>query len=229
MKTGGFIFGRFDKDFWACLVRRAGADFGPSIALILAGVPIALDYGRTGRVDLLLGGLLVSLMGLALADLVAGTHLLSRATVRATPFLRALHPRVPLALIGLATTFTLLIGEVFVFVQRHPLTPAGCLDPCVWADVTADPSFLKILATAFLFPAASAMNLPGVHDRLARSLSVLEIKCLQNLCGLGGAALIGMFGLIIGAFSAVAFGVLCGYAHLMSFFIRSAALEPRSA
>ncbi len=229
MKAVRFGFGRFDKDLWARGARRAGADFGPSIALILAGVPIALDYGRTGRVDLLLGGLLVSLMGLALADLVAGTHIFSRATVCATPFLRHLHPRVPLAVIGLATTFTLLIGESLVVAQRYPLTSVRCLEPCVWADVIADPSFLKILATAFLFPAASAMNLPVVHDRLARSLSTLEIKCLQNLCGLGGAALIGMFGSIIGAFSAVAFGVLCGYAHLTSFFIRSGALEPKSA
>lgn len=210
------------RDAW----RRFLSDYGPSVALLLAGFPIALDYGWTGRIDLLMGGILVSLMGVALADLVAGTHFLARGFGCVFAFFGPLHPRLPLALIGLATTFTLLAGELVVFARRYPLDPSSCLDPCALETLSTDPSFLKILATAFLFPAASTMNLPIVHDRLSRSLSGLEIKCLQNMFGLGGAVLIGIFGLMIGAFSAVAFGILCGFAHLMSFSVRSAALEP---
>lgn len=214
------------KGFGGGRWRPVVSDYGPSLALILAGIPIALDYGRTGRMDLLLGGVLVCLMGIALADLVSGAHFLARGAGRVLSFLSPVHPRIPLALVGLATTFTLLAGELVVFLQRHPVDAASCLDPCVLGAMSADPSFLKILATAFLFPAASTLNLPSVHDRLSRSLSPLEIKCLQNMFGLGGAALIGIFGLMIGAFSALAFGILCGAAHLMSFSVRTQGLEP---
>lgn len=217
------------KFFWESHGRRSAADFGPSIALFLAGIPIALDYGRTGRTDLLIGGLLVSLMGLSLADYVSGWNILSRTFSHLTPTANPIHHRVPLAIIGLATTFTLLIGESFQFIARHPLTPALYQDPDTIRILTQDPSFLKILATAFFFPAASFINLPTVHHRLEKTLSGMEIKCIQNLCGLTGASLIGMFGLMIGAVSALSFGVLCGFAHLMSFFIRSHHLEKAPA
>lgn len=212
------------KSFWHNKARRPAADFGPSLALFLAGIPIALDYARTGRLDLLIGGCLVSMMGIALADHVAGHHVLARMAERLFPFGLKVPDKIPLALIGLATTVTLCAGETARFLTRHPLTES--LDALPVREMTADPSFLKILATAFFFPAASLMNLPSVHRRLETSLSSLEIKCIQNLCGLGGASLIGMFGLMIGAASALSFGILCGFAHLMSFSIRSSALEP---
>lgn len=213
------------RSFWHNRARHPAADFAPPLALFFAGIPIALDYGRTGRIDLLLGGVLVSMMGVALADHVAGRHLFSRLAERLLPFVRTVPDKLPLALIGLATTFTLFVGETLCFLTRHPAVFSQEITPYLLRDMTMDPSFLKILATGFFFPAASLMNLPRLHARLEKELSGLEIKCIQNLCGLGGASLIGMFGLMIGAVSALSFGILCGFAHLASFSIRSSHLE----
>lgn len=205
--------------------RRAAVDFGPSVALVLAGLPIALDFGQTGRLDLLIGGIFVTLMGLVRADFISGRHLLARGVKRAFPFSGDLHPKLPLALIGLSTTFILFVGESVQLLGRHGPESMSCPQGCALDAVAGDPSSLKILATALFFPLASAMNLPPVHDRLERSLSGVEIKRLQSFCSLIGAALIGVFGLIIGAFSAVFFGSLCGFANLVCFCLHSSPRE----
>lgn len=202
------------------------SEYGPSAGLFFAGFPIALDYGRTGRIDLLLGGLFVSLFGVVLADHVSGNHVFPALLRRVLGGKIAVHDKLPLALIGLATTFTLCIGETLRFIGRHGASLSECLEPCALEDMARDPSALKILATALLFPAASLINIPSVHDRLERFFaSTLHIKCLQNVLAGSGSVLIGLFGVFVHAFSAVTFGVLCGGAHLISLSIRSRTLR----
>lgn len=202
------------------------SEYGPSAGLFFAGFPIVFDYGRTGRIDLLLGGLFVSLFGVVLADHVSGHHVFPALLRRAVGERFAVHDKLPLVMIGLSTTFTLCVGETLRFIGRHGASLSDCLDPCALEDMARDPSTLKILATALLFPAASLINIPSVHDRLERFFaSTLHIKCLQNVLAGGGSVLIGLFGLFVHAFSAMTFGALCGGAHLISLTIRSHALR----
>lgn len=202
------------------------SEYGPSAGLFFAGFPIVFDYGRTGRIDLLLGGLFVSLFGVILADHISGHHVFPAMLRRVLGGRFPVHDKLPLVMIGLSTTFTLCIGESLRFIGRHGADLADCVEPCALEDMARDPSTLKILATALLFPAASLINIPSVHGRLERFFnSTLHIKCLQNVLAGSGSVLIGLFGVFVHAFSAMTFGALCGGAHLISFTIRSHALR----
>lgn len=210
---------------WRARVGSALSDYGPSAGLFIAGFPIVFDYGRTERLDLLLGGVLVSLLGIVLADHVSGSHFSPALLRRALGGRIRVYDKFPLVAVGLATAFTLCTGEAMQWMARHGASLEQCLDPCTFEEMVYDPSALKIVATAFLFPAASLINIPGVHARLERLLTSLHIKCLQNILSGGGSVLIGAFGLFVHAFSAIAFGVLCGSAHLIALIIRSYALH----
>lgn len=205
------------------------SDYGPATGLFLAGFPIAFDYGATGRIDLLLGGMLVSLFGLVLADHVLGHNVFPALVRRALGGGASPGDRTLVALTGLATTLTLCLGEAAALVARHGIGLSDCLEPCTLEEVVRDPSALKILATALLFPAASMMNFPAVHGRMVRRASPLHVKCLQNALSGSGSVLIGLFGLFANAFSAVLFGALCGAAHAAALAIRSHALRRAAA
>lgn len=207
--------------------RLAGflSDYGPAFGLFLTGFPIAFDYGRTGRIDLLLGGMLVSLLGIVIADHISGHDVFASLVRRGFKGMASIEGRTLVALTGLATAFTLCLGEAAALVARHDIGLADCLAPCVIGDVAQDPSALKIAATALLFPAASLMNFPAVHGRIAPRLSALHIKCLQNVLSGSGSIFIGLFGVFMHAFSAMAFGALCGAAHLIALGIRAHALR----
>lgn len=138
------------------------SSYVPASGLAIMGVHIASGYAQTGRMDLLVGGSLLALLGVGIADITSGNNYLSKAfNWMAAPFNKQkdLISQVDvLTISGVGSCLVLGGGEIAAYLQ-------AVADPS-FIDFTKSASFPKVVANVLPFMAVSLAEMPAVAKDL---------------------------------------------------------------
>ncbi|NBX65583.1 MAG: hypothetical protein EBQ96_01130 [Proteobacteria bacterium] len=162
------------------------------------GMQVAYGYVPTGRLDLLMGGSLLVLLGVAIADISFGKNHLSRIFSRALSVaarnpVQISQPTI-LAAAGIASCLVLAGGEIANYLSQTGVTLRELTTSTdSWGKFVASASYPKIMANIAPFLAASAIDIPAVRNTMDRVLEPVNTSLIQNGLGVAGATMIGVF------------------------------------
>ncbi len=194
--------------------------YGPGMALAAGGLFVAHDYLPTGRLDLLLGGLALSALGVMIAD-VSGPNFISRHLLRGRFDIGNL-----MGLTGLFSVAALGGGEAAHLAAHYGLDPANPLQGEALTNIIQDPGIYKVAANFTVYTAVSLMDFPRVARWAQNHIAEKDYRLTQTALSFIGAVMIGHFGAEGRIFSARMFGKMNSFANLYSFAAKKHALPP---
>ncbi len=175
---------------------------GPAGLLVMGGI-VANDFSTTGRVDLLVGGSLMVLLGAGIVDINAGKNYLSRAFSKVASFVTQKSVTISqpfiLAASGLASCIVLGGGEFANFLRTSGVTISDLIqNKQALQDFMATASYPKIMANVVPFLAASMLDVPSVRAKLDRMIDPGVTQATQNILSAAGGMMISHFALRAG-------------------------------
>lgn len=158
----------------------------PATGLAAMGVAIARDYAVTGRIDLLLGGTALALLGVGVADIALGKNVMARIFNKiSSPFQKRkieVSQGDVLTFLGVGSCAILGAGEAISYLSQHSHISLS--------DLFQSPSLPKIVANMGPYMAVSCFGVSAISNRLNRYISGDNIKNLSTACNMAGTALI---------------------------------------
>lgn len=169
------------------LIGAFGRYIGP-VGITTMGTAVAYGYAETGRLDLLVGGSLLALLGAGIADISSGRNFLSRAFNKVTGNLLKITQPMVLAAAGIGASLILGGGEVMNYLDHHGLTLTQVWnDRENWAQFWKSASYPKTVANLAWFLAASALDIPVVNRAARKILDPDNVINAQNALGFIGS------------------------------------------
>lgn len=158
----------------------------PATGLAAMGVAIARDYAVTGRIDLLLGGTALALLGVGVADIALGKNVMARIFNKiSSPFQKRkieVSQGDVLTFLGVGSCAILGAGEAISYLSQHSHISLS--------DLFQSPSLPKIIANMGPYMVVSCFGVSAIANRLNRYISGDNIKNLSTACNMAGTALI---------------------------------------
>ncbi len=159
------------------------SSYVPSTGLIAMGTAIAHDYGVTGRLDLLVGGSMLALLGAGIADITNGNNFMART------FNKIVSPLKKKEVLSQGEILTYLgIGSCAVLGGGEAITYAFGQDVHSLQHFLHSSSLPKIVANLAPYMAVSLLEVPSIFKAVNKKISgdqILNFKFAANLVGGG--------------------------------------------
>ncbi|MCD8566695.1 MAG: hypothetical protein LRY36_02065 [Alphaproteobacteria bacterium] len=164
---------------------QSATSYLSSLGLTAMGTAIARDYAPTGRLDFLIGGSAMALLGIGIADITHGKNYLSRL------FNKVISPFKKRELISQGDILTsAAVGSCIALGGGEFISYLSSHQNFSLTEFVESASFPKIAANLLPFMALSLVDIPSVTKKLNQVISGDHITVAKLGCNLVGCSLI---------------------------------------